>query len=79
MEPEPDQEEWIPFAVGHVQCPECPEMIPVQVLARVEPDDVGDQVMQTRADLAEVWTHAWVHDQEREHGSHQVGPGQGSP
>jgi len=77
-EPEQDQDEWIPFSVGHVQCPDCPEEIPVQVYARIELDEEGQKIMNTRADMAEVWAHSWVHDQEGLYGHHQLGPDQGA-
>jgi len=75
-----EEQDWVPFAQGQVHCPECPALIPVPVLARIEKDEEGEQYMETRADMAEVWAHSWTHEQERgNHGPHQVGPDEGAP
>lgn len=65
-------EQWTEFAEGKVHCPECQEMIPVPVFARVEEDGDGNAILNTRADLAEVWAHTWVHEGESNE-AHRVG------
>jgi hypothetical protein len=56
---QPD-EGWTIFAEGKAGCPGCGQPIPVPVLARTVLADDGSIEMETKPDMAELWSHAWT-------------------
>lgn len=54
-----DDRQWAPFANGHVKCPQCQELLPVPVLARINGE--SEQALEVKPDMSEAWAHAWTH------------------
>ena len=54
-----------PIAVGtvHVECPECEEVIAIPVTATISTGDT--QVLNLEPDMADLWAHAWTHNDEQ--------------
>jgi hypothetical protein len=60
--PPDDDSEWGPFAKGHAGCPICGQHVPIPVEARLFFDEEGRQRIETRAEMAELWSHMWTHE-----------------
>lgn len=56
-----DDRPWTNFAEGAITCPQCSKPVPVPVLARMNGE--SEQRLETQADMTEVWSHAWTHDE----------------
>ena len=51
-----------PIGTAHIACPECQEVIPVDVRGRlVYRDDDDRGRIECDPDLTDLWAHAWTH------------------
>lgn len=49
-------------ATVEIQCPECPEVIEVDLRPELVADDNGVQHFTIDPEMTDLWAHAWMHD-----------------